>query len=169
MTTALVGVLITYLRRSSFGRQLQAMKDSPAAASTLGLNLTRLKIQAFALSAAIAGLGGALLGIWRGQYSAEQFSLLQGTLPGLPLVLMAVVGGIAAVAGAFLGGLLLAIMPMIGETYPSLRNVMNLLPGLTGLGLAANPNGAIAQTVAQVSRRLEASTVARTARRPLAC
>lgn len=156
VTVALVGVLITALRRSPFGRQLQAMKDSPAAASTLGMSLTRLKVQVFALSAAIAGLGGALLAIWRGQYNAEQFSLLQGTLPGLPLVLMAVVGGIAAVAGAFLGGLLLALMPMVGETYPFLRNLMNLLPGLAGIGLAANPNGAIAQTIDQVTSKWEA-------------
>lgn len=156
VAVALVGILLTYIRLSALGRRFQAMKDSPAAASTLGLNLTRLKIQAFALSAAIAGLGGALLAIWRGQYNAEQFSLLQGTLPGLPLVLMAVVGGIAVVAGAFLGGMLLAVMPMVGTTYPSLRDLMNILPGLAGLGLAANPNGAIAQTVAQVQERLEA-------------
>lgn len=156
VAVALVGLLLTFIRRSAFGRQLQAMKDSPAAASTLGLNLTRLKIEAFALSAAIAGLGGGLMGIWRGQYNAEQFSLLQGTLPGLPLVLMAVVGGIAAVAGAFLGGVLLAVMPMVGTTYPSLRNLMNLLPGLAALGLAANPNGAIAQTVTQVKARIGA-------------
>lgn len=156
VAVAVVGVLITALRRSPFGRQLQAMKDSPAAASTLGLNLTRLKVEAFALSAAIAGLGGALLAIWRGQYNAEQFSLLQGTLPGLPLVLMAVVGGIAAVAGAFLGGVLLAVMPMVGSTYPWSKNIMNLLPGVAGLGLAANANGAIAQTVTQVRAKLDA-------------
>lgn len=147
---ALVGILITWIRCGPLGRRLQAMKDSPAGASTIGLDLTRLKIGVFALSAAIAGLGGALLGIWRGQWNSEQFSLLGGNLPGLPLVLMAVIGGIAAVAGALLGGLLLALMPQVGDTYPALRDLMNILPGLAGIGLAANPSGAIAQTVEQV-------------------
>ena len=80
------------------------MKDSPAACATLGLDLTRTKLEVFALSAAIAGLGGALLAGWRGKVGPEQFSLLQGALPGLPVVLLAVVGGITAVAGALFGG-----------------------------------------------------------------
>jgi len=142
---AAVGLLITWIRRGPYGRKLQAMKDSPAAASTVGLDLTVLKMSVFALSAAIAGLGGSLLAIWRGQYNAEQFSLLNGPLPGLPLVLMAVVGGIAAVAGVLLGGLLLAVMPQIGATYTSLDDLMKVLPGIAGIGLAANPSGAVAQ------------------------
>lgn len=152
---ALLGLVVTLIRRGPFGRRLQAMKDSPAACATLGLDLTRLKLQAFALSAAIAGVGGALLGGWRGQVGTEQFSLLQGALPGLPLVLMAVVGGIASVAGVLLGAVLLALMPLVGDTYPALRNLMTVLPGLAGISLAANPNGAIAQTLSQVRQRIE--------------
>ncbi|WP_426571947.1 ABC transporter permease subunit [Aquihabitans sp. McL0605] len=143
----LLGLLVTYLRRGPFGRRLQAMKDSPAACATLGLDLTRLKLQVFALSAAIAGLGGALLGGWRGKVGTEQFSLLQGALPGLPLVLMAVVGGIAAIAGVLLGAMLYAMFPLIGDSLPALQNVMTILPGLAGISLAANPDGAVAQTI----------------------
>ena len=150
----LLGALVTYLRRSAFGRRLQAMKDSPAACATLGLDTTRLKVEVFALSAAIAGVGGALLGGWRGRVGTDQFSLLQGALPGLPLVLLAVVGGIAAVAGALLGGLLLAVFPLIGDAVPSLQNLMAILPGLAGISLASNPDGAIAQTVQQVRANL---------------
>ncbi|HEX2578544.1 MAG TPA: ABC transporter permease [Aquihabitans sp.] len=146
----LLGLLVHALRRGPVGRRLQAMKDSPAACATLGLDLTALKLQVFALSAAIAGLGGALLGGWRGKAGLEQFSLLQGSLPGLPLVLLAVVGGIAAVAGALLGGMLLAVFPLVGVAYPALVDVMAILPGLAGISLATNPDGAIAQTVSKV-------------------
>jgi branched-chain amino acid transport system permease protein len=155
----LLGLLVTVLRRGPFGRRLQAMKDSPAACATLGLDLTRLKLQVFALSAAIAGLGGALLGGWRGKVGTEQFALLQGSLPGLPLVLMAVVGGIAAIAGVLLGAMLYTMFPLIGETYPALQNLMTVLPGLAGISLAANPDGALAQAAEKVrilwARRLE--------------
>ena len=102
------------------------------------------------MSAAIAGLGGALLGGWRGKVGTEQFALLQGALPGLPLVLMAVVGGIAAVAGVLLGAMLFALMPLVGQTYPPLLNLMTVLPGLAGISLAANPNGIISQVVTRV-------------------
>jgi hypothetical protein len=80
----------------------------------------------------------------------EQFALLQGALPGLPLVLMAVVGGIAAIAGVLLGAMLYSMFPLIGETYPALQNLMTVLPGLAGITLAANPDGAVAQTADQV-------------------
>lgn len=153
---ALLAIMVTALRKGPMGRRLQAMKDSPAACATLGLDLTALKLQVFALSAAIAGLGGALLGGWRGKAGLEQFSLLQGSLPGLPLVLLAVVGGIAAVAGALLGGLLLAVFPLVGVAYPVLNDVMTILPGLAGISLASNPDGAIAQTVDQVRAKIDA-------------
>jgi len=152
----LLALMITALRRGTLGRRLQAMKDSPAACATLGLDLTALKLQVFALSAAIAGLGGALLGGWRGKAGLEQFSLLQGALPGLPLVLLAVVGGIASVGGALLGGLLLAVFPLVGVAFPAINDLMTILPGLAGISLASNPDGAIAQTVSQVRARLDA-------------
>lgn len=146
-TFALLGLLVTFVRRGPMGRQLQAMKDSPAACATLGLDLTRLKLSVFALSAAIAGLGGALMGGWRGKVGTEQFALLQGALPGLPLLLMAVVGGIASVAGVFVGAMLFTVMPLIGVTYPVVQNLMLVLPGVAGISLAQNPDGIISQVV----------------------
>lgn len=154
---ALFGLVITLLRQGPFGRRLQAMKDSPAACATLGLDLTRLKLQSFALSAAIAGIGGALLGGWRGKVGVEQFALLQGALPGLPLVLMAVVGGIASIAGVLFGAMALSVMPLVGESIPALKNLMTVLPGLAGISLANNPNGAVAETIRQVRARLDAA------------
>ncbi|GIR35115.1 MAG: hypothetical protein CM15mP49_05000 [Actinomycetota bacterium] len=56
----LIALLLVQLKRSSYGRQLSAMKDSPAASATLGLNMLRLKLSVFTLAAAIAGFGGAL-------------------------------------------------------------------------------------------------------------
>ena len=150
---ALMGVGLTALRRGPFGRRLQAMKDSPAACATMGLNTSFTKLWVFALSAAIAGVGGALLAGWRTQAGPQQFGLLEGTFPALPLVLLAVVGGITAVAGALLGAFLLVLMPHVGETYPVLRNLMTVLPGLAGISLAINPNGAISQTVTQIRAR----------------
>ena len=53
-------LLVVAVRRSGFGQRLLAMKDSPAACATLGIDVTRLKLSVFALSAAMAGVGGAL-------------------------------------------------------------------------------------------------------------
>ena len=98
------------------------MRDSPAACVTLGLDLTATKLQAFALSAGIAGLGGALLAMWKSSsVGVSDFALLRGPLPGLPLVLVAVIGGITTVFGAIFGGFVFVMMPLIGSWYPALQ------------------------------------------------
>ncbi len=145
------GVLL--LRRSAYGRRLQALKDSPAACATIGMDATATKLSVFALSAGIAGIGGYLIGCWRGQAGQTSFGLIQGALPGLAVLLLAVVGGVAVVAGAFFGAVILVAMPRLGELYPSLNNLMLLAPGLAGVTLAQNPDGAVMQTVTQVRAR----------------
>ena len=112
---------VVALRRGEFGRRLQAMKDSPAACTTVGLDLTRTKVEVFALAAAIAGIGGFFLAGWKGTVGKDDFSLLTGTLSALPVLLLAVVGGITVVSGAMIGALMLVAMPQIAADYPSLR------------------------------------------------
>jgi branched-chain amino acid transport system permease protein len=145
VTIAVVFVVLAWfvvaLRHGEFGRRLQAMKDSPAACTTVGLDLIRTKVQVFALAAAIAGSGGFLMAGWKGTVGKDDFSLLTGALSGLPVLLLAVVGGISAVPGAMIGALLLVAMPQIATDYPSLNNLMILLPGLVGITLARNPDG----------------------------
>jgi branched-chain amino acid transport system permease protein len=138
-----LGWLVVAMRRGEFGRRLQAMKDSPAACMTLGLDVTRTKVQVFALSSAIAGAGGFFMAGWKGTVGKDDFSLLTGQLSALPVVLLAVVGGITVVSGALIGALLLVAMPQVAADYPALSNLMILLPGLAGIGLARNPEGIV--------------------------
>jgi branched-chain amino acid transport system permease protein len=129
------------------------MRDSPSACVTLGLDLTATKLQAFALAAAIAGLGGALLAMWKEtSVGVADFSLLKGPLPGLPLVLVAVVFGITTAFGAVIGGPVFVLLPLIGTWYPALENLMNLAPGLAGIGLGQNPDGVVGQVAESVER-----------------
>jgi branched-chain amino acid transport system permease protein len=143
---AVVGFGVIALRLGPFGRRLQAMKDSPAACATLGLNLTVTKLEVFFLSSAIAGLGGALLAMLQGQTSSSDFQ----TLNGLPIVLMAVAGGVSMVSGALLGGFFLGIFPIVSEAVPALANLLQVAPGLIGISLARNPNGAANEIGTQV-------------------
>jgi len=59
---ALFSIAILALRRGPFGRVLVDAKDSEAACATLGLSLTTTKLAVFTLSAATAGIAGALFG-----------------------------------------------------------------------------------------------------------
>lgn len=153
VTFALLGNLLVLLRRSAWGRRVAAMKDSPVACATLGLNLTSTKVGVFALSAAIAGLGGALAGR---TFIADDFGLTNS----LPITMLAVVGGIGSVAGAFLGGLLLGAIPIASTIFAAnaigvfrfvsmpVTDVLSFTPGLMGISLGQEPDGAAPQMAA---------------------
>ncbi len=147
----LVGICVAWLRLGPFGRRLMAMKDSPAACATLGVNLTVAKLQVFALSAGIAGIGGALLAGLQNTATVSTFDTLQS----LPILLMAVAGGIGMVSGALCGGFLYASFPIVADAIPSLANLLKVAPGLIGISLGRNPNG-IASEFAAAGRKLQA-------------
>ena len=159
---AALGMLVVWLRLGPFGRRLQAMKDSPAACATLGMNLTRTKLAVFMLSAAIAGVGGAALAGLQQVASPSQFEVLQG----LPILLLAVAGGIAMVSGSLFGGFLFALFAIaptwIPETWEiagfdartALANLLLVAPALLGISLGRNPNGAAAEIAARVAPAL---------------
>ena len=124
---ALASVGVAALRRGRFGRRLIALRDSEAAYATLGGSLLLARVAVFALAAGIAGLGGALYAMQQQSVTATQFSLVAG----LPLFLIAVVGGLASVGdGLFTGA-------MTGGAFAA------LLPALAGLGLGRNPDGLV--------------------------
>jgi branched-chain amino acid transport system permease protein len=150
---ASIGVLMIALRGSSWGRRLTALKDSPIACATLGLNLTSTKVGVFALSAAIAGAAGAM--------SGRTFLAETLTLPSsLSITMIAVVGGIGSVAGAFFGGLLLGAIPIFSTLFAanaigvfgfvslSVKDVLAFSPGLMGISLGRDPDGAAPQMAA---------------------
>ncbi|MBK9178622.1 MAG: ABC transporter permease [Acidimicrobiales bacterium] len=142
---ALLALVVVVLRRGPLGRVLLAVQDSPAACATLGLRLTLTKLGVFALSAGIAGVGGALLGGLAGSVSAQTF----GFFESLPVLLMTAVGGIGAVSGALVGGLGLVVFSLFGRLSGAFDPLVVLLPGVAAAGLARDPRGVVAWVVAR--------------------
>jgi branched-chain amino acid transport system permease protein len=136
---ALQYLVVVTVRRSTFGERLLAIKDSPAAAATLGMNVSLLKIGVFMLSAAMAGVGGALYAITLGSVSPDLFSLLAS----LGLLLLAVVGGIGTAGGALFAGIILGGLPILEDTWAAASTIVLLLPGTMGITMGRNPNGAV--------------------------
>ena len=95
----LVVLAVLNLLRAPIGRAFIALRDSPIAAETLGVALARTKATAFALSAAITGLAGALYAHKITVLNAESFNVLVS----LQLLMMVVVGGLGTVRGALYG------------------------------------------------------------------
>jgi branched-chain amino acid transport system permease protein len=106
-TALVVLVLLANLSRSKIGRQWRAVRDDEVAAALAGLNVARLRVLAFVVSAAAAGLAGAMLAITTGLVAPTSFTL---TL-SIGLVTAAVVGGLGSLAGAVWGSMLLVLLP----------------------------------------------------------
>src|SRR5207248_11605624 len=136
---AATAVLVLALRRSGFGRRLAAMKDSPTACTTLGLDLTTTKLVVFSVSAGIAAVGGALLGGMNQRAGADQFAMFQS----LQLLLQVVIGGIASVGGALFGGALNSSFSFVPEHLPKYGSLPFLITGLAGIILGSNPTGIV--------------------------
>jgi branched-subunit amino acid ABC-type transport system permease component len=149
---ALVYLLVVGIRRSTFGQRLLALKDSPAASATLGINTTLVRLAVFTLSAAMAGVGGALYGGTLGAVGPQNFAFVQS----LPLLLLAVVGGVGTAAGALVAGVLIGGLPLLVDAAPWFETVNRILPGTMGIALGRNPNGiayAVREGLAPLRRR----------------
>lgn len=134
---AAMSMLVVAIRRGRFGRRLTAMRDSQVACATLGLSLARTKLAVFMLSAAMAGVAGALYGGLKGSAGSTDFVMFQS----LPILLLAVIGGISTASGALVGGLSFALLNLLEDKVPSISGLTLLLTGLGAVSVGLNPNG----------------------------
>src|SRR4029079_19354843 len=95
------------LTRSPTGRAMVVIRDSEISAQSLGVNVVRTKTIAFALSAGISGLAGALLGHKLKFISPDAFNILLS----IQLLLMVVVGGLGSIHGAIYGAIFVGGLP----------------------------------------------------------
>jgi branched-chain amino acid transport system permease protein len=147
----LMGLGLLVLRRGVLGRLLVAMRDSPAACGTLGLDLRWFRVALFGLSAGMAGLAGALFAGLRGTIGAADFQLFNS----LPLLLLAVVCGVTSVSGAALGGIGLMLLPVLQSSRPELAGLVFAVLGFGAVALGRDPNG-LANLAFGLGRRLDA-------------
>lgn len=105
--TLLALLLLANLVRSRYGRTFRAVRDDEVAARLAGIHVARTQVLAFVVSAAGAGLGGALLAVLAQSVSPGAFSL---TL-SLFLLMAVVIGGLGSLAGAAWGAVLLVALP----------------------------------------------------------
>ncbi len=125
--TVLATLGILNLLRSSTGRAFVAIRDSEISAQSMGINLARYKTLSFAISAALAGVAGALYAHKMRFISPDQFNIIQS----IDLLLMVVIGGLGSVHGAFLGAIFLISMPqVITQTKGYLPDFIGQAPGL---------------------------------------
>jgi branched-chain amino acid transport system permease protein len=147
---AVLAVLIAWFRRSRFGRVSAAIRGNPVEGESLGINVRLFRVLIFILGSAVAGLGGALLGIQQGSISTDDFALLTG------LVWLAVVVtvGTRSFGGALFAGILFAVAPAAFGliSVNGIASLPTVLFGLGAIGIARDPRGFLAQASGALSK-----------------
>lgn len=136
---AVVSVLVILIRKGTTGRFLDALRGSEVAAQSIGINPVRSKILVFAVSAGIAGLGGALLSMQEGEANPVRFEYTWG----LFFVVIVVTLGARTVEGAINAGLGFMLMPEVLKWVGLPASWQFVLFGLGAITYAKYPDGVL--------------------------
>jgi branched-chain amino acid transport system permease protein len=142
VTAGLLWAVIN-LRQSPLGLRMLAVRSNERAAAMSGVSVSSIKLQAFALSAAMAALSGSLLAYQIGAVSYDRYDVFGS----ITLIILVYIGGISVITGAVFagiaanGGVLYVFLQdrisMLGQYYALVSAVLLVLT------VIANPDGAI--------------------------
>jgi branched-chain amino acid transport system permease protein len=130
-------LLATRIVDTAYGRAMRTMRESEAAARSVGIAVSHLKAEVFALSAGMSGLAGALYAHYTSFISPESFTIETS----VNLLLALVIGGVHSLWGAAIGAVLLTFMP---EWFHQLKSAYGLvLGGVVIVLLTLEPRGLV--------------------------
>jgi branched-chain amino acid transport system ATP-binding protein len=124
-----------WFARSRWGIIMRATRDAEIAASALGAKLLVIRVIAFGLSAALAGIAGSLFASMNGFISPESFPFFQSLI----FLLMLMIGGVGYAAGPLLGALVVILLPESLSMLAEYRLIF--FGGLLLVVLLIAPNG----------------------------
>lgn len=123
-------LFMTRLVRSSYGRQLKAVRDDEIAAEAMGVNVFRVKVTSFTISSFMAGVGGAMLGHMITTIDPKMFTFMLT----FNILLIVVLGGNGSISGSVIGSIgvtvLMEAMRFLDEPLNFLFLKTDGLPGL---------------------------------------
>jgi branched-chain amino acid transport system permease protein len=125
---ALIGYIVWRLPATPLGRSMRAVRDNELAAGVAGIDVYKVKVAAFALSAVLGGIGGGLFAGGFAYVSPDQFSFAESIV----FITMTLLGGVASPVGALIGTALLIILP---ESLRFLKSVPGLYLAIYGLSI----------------------------------
>ena len=136
--TVLIVLGYKNILRSPLGRSFAAVRDSEISAQAMGVNIGRTRTLSFAISCAITGISGALMGHFSYVFTNETFNIVIS----INLLLMIVVGGIGFIHGAFLGAMVVTFLPsgisfMRDAFFADFHTIPGIESGIFGMILIA--------------------------------
>ena len=123
----LVLICVANLLRGPTGRAFVAVRDSEISAQAIGVDLVKTKALAFAVSAALTGLAGALLAHQWHYLFPDSFSMITS----IKLLMLVIIGGLGSMSGVVFGAIFMTLLPDgIATVREWLPDFIGNLPGL---------------------------------------
>lgn len=116
----LVVLMIVNYINSSNGRATIAVREDEIAASSLGLNTTRLKVQSFVIGAMAAAVGGSIHASYLGVINPNQFSFDRS----IDVLIIVVLGGIGSITGSVVAAVVLGMVNLYLQQFGAWRMII---------------------------------------------
>ncbi len=138
----IMAVLVTFVQKSKPGQAMRAVSEDKGAAQLMGINVNGTIALTFAIGSALAAVAGVLL-----CSAYPSLTPYTGAMPGIKAFVAAVFGGIGSIQGAFIGGLLLGIIEILGRAYISSQMADALVFAVLIIVLLVKPTGILGKQI----------------------
>lgn len=139
---AIILALMAFIRKSKAGQAMLAVSEDKDAAQLMGINVNKTISLTFAIGSGLAAVAGVLL-----CSAYPTLSPYTGSMPGIKAFTAAVFGGIGSIPGAFIGGILLGVIEILGRAYISSQLSDAIVFAVLILVLLVKPTGILGKTV----------------------
>ncbi len=113
----LTNVFVNRMRKLPIGRAWEAMREDEIACKAMGMNVTNVKLSAFALGAMLGGFAGVFFAARQGFISPESFVFSESAI----ILAIVVLGGMGSQMGVVLASLVLVLIPEVGRDFAEYR------------------------------------------------
>lgn len=135
-------VLMTFIKKSKAGQAMRAVSEDKGAAQLMGINVNGTIALTFAIGSALAAIAGVLL-----CSAYPSLTPYTGAMPGIKAFVAAVFGGIGSIPGAFIGGILLGIIEILGKAYISPQMADAIVFAVLIIVLLVKPTGLLGKNI----------------------
>ena len=135
----LTNLFVSRLRRLPIGRAWEAIREDEIACKAMGMNVTNVKLSAFAIGAMLGGVAGVFFAARQGFISPESFTFNESAI----ILAIVVLGGMGSQLGVVLASLVLVLLPELGRDFAEYR--MLLFGTAMILIMIWRPGGIVAQ------------------------
>ena len=134
--------LMAFMKYSKAGHAMLAVSEDDGAAQLMGINVNATIALTFAIGSGLAAIAGVLL-----CSAYPSLTPYTGSMPGIKAFVAAVFGGIGSIPGAFIGGILLGIIEILGKAYISSQLADAIVFAVLIVVLVVKPTGLLGKQI----------------------